>query len=98
MLYYPTTTVWSVTGSMNAARFYHTATLLQNGKVLVAGGFDGSRYISSAELYDPASARWTRTGALSTSRGVHTATLLPNGKVLVAGGVYNSQYYDTRSA
>ena len=75
---------------MSTARDAHTATLLPNGKVLVAGGYNStSGYLSSAELYDPASGTWTATGSLSTARGYHTATLLPNGKVLVAGG-YNS--------
>ena len=58
----------------------HTATLLPNGKVLVAGG-NGT----SAELYDPALGTWTPTGNLNTVRFGHTATLLPNGKVLLAG-------------
>jgi len=70
---------WSATGSLGTALAGHTATLLQNGKVLVVGG-------ASAELYDPASATWTTTGTLITPRGSHTATLLQNGKVLVAGG------------
>ncbi len=66
---------------------YHTATLLPNGKVLVAGGFNGGfTILTSAELYDPASGSWTATGSLNTARAYHTATLLPNGKVLVAGG------------
>ena len=76
------------TGAMNRARYTHTATLLPNGKVLVAGGYDviSSRYESSAELYDPTSGTWTATGAMRTARGSSVATLLPNGKVLVAGG------------
>ena len=73
------------TGSLNTARRDHTATLLSNGKVLVAGGYNGS-LLASAELYDPASGTWTATGSLATARYGHTATLLPNGKVLVAGG------------
>src|SRR5450432_2269941 len=77
------------TGNMVTARLYHTSTLLPNGKVLVAGGFDSSgNYLASAELYDPASGTWTPTGSLAGARDFHTATLLPNGKVLVAGG-YN---------
>ena len=60
--------------------------MLPNGKVLVAGGYDGSGSLASAELYDPASGTWTATGSLATARYAHTATLLPNGKVLVAGG------------
>ena len=53
-LYDPATGTWSNTGSLNNARFDHTATLLPNGKVLVVGGFDvGSGTLESAELYDP---------------------------------------------
>src|SRR6267378_4015103 len=72
---------WVPTGSLVTARSRHTATLLPNGKVLVAAGFnelDG--FLSSAELYDPASGTWTATGSLGTARAYHTATLLPNGK------------------
>jgi N-acetylneuraminic acid mutarotase len=91
-LYDPATSAWSFTGSMTTGRSYHTATILQNGKVLVAGGSNGSVYLvslSSAELYDPATGTWDNTGSLTVLLGRgpgHTATLLTNGKVLVAGG------------
>ena len=68
------------------ARRIHTATLLPNGMVLVAGGSGNSGYLASTELYDPATGTWTATGSLNTARDSHTATLLPNGMVLVAGG------------
>src|SRR5260370_36005306 len=74
------------TGSLNTARYDHTATLLPNGKVLVAGGNTSSGVLSSAEREDTARGAWTATGSLNTARYNHTATLLPNGKVLVAGG------------
>src|SRR2546423_1740454 len=77
------------TGSLNIARYFHTTTLLPNGKVLVTGGDDGVNYLTSAELYDPTSGTWSATGSLTTARSQYTATLLPNGKVLVAGGVNN---------
>src|ERR1035441_10349420 len=79
---------FSFTGSMTTNRENHTATLLPNGTVLVAGGSpdDGSAYVSSAELYNPGSGTWTPTGAMASVRAYHTATLLPNGKVLVVGG------------
>ena len=60
--------IWRATGSLNTARFCHTATLLQNGMVLVAGGIGQFRCSASAELYDPASRTWTATGSLNTAR------------------------------
>ena len=78
---------WRVTHSLNTARSGHTATLLQNGMVLVAGGTDSNfNRSASAELYDLASGTWTATGSLNRAHNMHTATLL-NGRVLVAGGV-----------
>jgi len=82
--------VFANTGSLATARRYHTATLLPNGKVLVAGGVNSGNALVSAELYDPASGTWTATGSLATARYFHTETLLPNGKVLVAGGFDSS--------
>jgi N-acetylneuraminic acid mutarotase len=78
---------WSVAGSMNQARTSATATLLPDGRVLVAGGSGASgRAITSAELYDPSTGSWVATGSMVQARAGHTATLLPDGKVLVAGG------------
>jgi len=65
----------------------HTAVVLPNGRVLLAGGVGtGWSFLSSAELYDPRTGRFTRTGSLTAPRESHTATLLQNGKVLIAGG------------
>ncbi|HEY2531401.1 MAG TPA: Ig-like domain-containing protein, partial [Xanthobacteraceae bacterium] len=79
-LYDPTTGSWSATGSLAVPRFNHTATLLQNGKVLVAGGTTGTgsnidinNDLSSAEIYDPASGIWISTGSMSTYRTGQTA-------------------------
>lgn len=68
----------------------HTATLLQNGKILVAGGYGFGGILSSAELYDPGTNSWAPAGNLATARMQHTATLMPDGKVLVAGGSGNT--------
>ncbi len=76
---------WTTTGSLATARYVHSATLLNSGKVLVAGGFGGSAYLSSAELYDATSGTFAATGALATARWT-PATLLASGKVLFAGG------------
>src|SRR5215471_9043610 len=77
---------WTYTGNLNMARSGHTATLLPNGKVLVAGGVNSSGVLKGAELYDPASGQWRVTGSLNVPRKVFTATRLKNGQVLVAGG------------
>jgi HEAT repeats/Galactose oxidase, central domain len=80
----PTTGKWEDTGSMNEARGAHTATLLRNGKLLVAGGIDvkGNR-LSSAELYDPTTGKWTETGSMNAASVGVQAVLQPNGKVRV---------------
>jgi galactose oxidase-like protein len=77
---------WEYTGSLKTARFHHTATLLPDGRVLVAGGEDRYDALASAELYDPTTGTWSLTGSLNILRKDHTATLLPNGMVLVTGG------------
>jgi uncharacterized protein (TIGR03437 family) len=84
-LYDPVTRTWSQTGSLNTARSGHTATLLQNGQVLVAGGYDSKGSLNSAELFDPATGVWRRTASFNTIRVSGSATLLPNGKVLAVG-------------
>jgi len=71
---------------MHSARAGHTATLLPDGKVLIAGGFRPGEALASAELYDPGSGTFSPTGSMTTARNWHTATLLPNGKVLISGG------------
>ena len=68
------------------ARYRHTATLLPNGIVLVAGGnTSSSRALESTELYNPAIRSWSFAGNLKKPRNYHTTTLLPDGKVLVVG-------------
>ena len=78
---------WVATGRLNTARVDHTATLLPDGLVMVAGGQAFS--MSTAEIYDPALGSWAFTSNLNTPRSDHTATHLGNGFVLVAGGRSN---------
>ena len=84
----PTDPGWSTTGQMLEARHGHTATLLADGRVLVAGGTtDADVPTTSAEIYDPATGEWSATGNMLVPNSGHSATLLANGNVLVIGYV-----------
>ena len=87
--------------AMAQPRAAHSATLLLDGRVLVAGGLSTSA-LSSAELFDPVARRFVATGGLAVPRSGHTATQLPDGRVLIAGGFSGSwlasiEIYDPRS-
>ena len=94
-LFNPSTHAFTATGSMTISRTGHTATLLPDGRVLIAGGVQDfgpgtvpipiGPGIASAEIYDPASGSFTLTGSMSAGRSGHTAALLPDGTVLVTG-------------
>jgi hypothetical protein len=85
---------WALTGNMPSSHVHHTATVLPNGKVLVAGGFSSSccTPVNTAALYDPSTRTWANTGSLATLRYHHTATLLNSGMVLVVGGTSDTAF------
>ncbi|HEY2395333.1 MAG TPA: kelch repeat-containing protein [Rudaea sp.] len=85
----PATGMFTATTSpMNAARHGATATLLNSGKVLVAGGIasNSQARLATAELYDPATNTFSYTGSMHAARDVASAVKLPNGNVLICGG------------
>jgi prolyl-tRNA editing enzyme YbaK/EbsC (Cys-tRNA(Pro) deacylase) len=86
-LYDPVSGTFSPTGNMTGPRQYHTATLLQNGQVLIAGGYDGTSVLGSTELYNPVTGAFTAGPAMNALRELFSATSLSDGRVLLAGGV-----------
>lgn len=81
-------------GELKTSRAAHTATVLNDGKVLIAGGFGGGeKGLKTAEIYDPATNKFSSANNMNVARSGHTATFLPDGKILIAGG-FNGDYLD----
>ncbi|MEE9391822.1 MAG: kelch repeat-containing protein [Planctomycetota bacterium] len=87
-IYSPLTRSFSAGPAMSVVRVFHQSVRLDDGRILVTGGFDnmGAGH-DNCEIFDPASGVFSATGALNTGRGAHLATKLPNGNVLVTGGL-----------
>lgn len=87
-IFSPASRTFTLTSSPSVPRAYHTATLLQNGMVLIAGGqTTGQQVTASVELYDPGAGSFSLAGNMSAPRYNHTATLLNSGSVLIAEGI-----------
>jgi hypothetical protein len=86
-IFYPDTRRWVLTSSMTYARQGHTANLLPNGNVLVAGGTNSGGFPAAAEIFNAAASRWESAGAMTTARTHHTAVNTKDGNVIFAGGV-----------
>jgi hypothetical protein len=88
---------WSIADSMKTRRSYHSATLLKDGRVLVAGGTSSVDPLNSCEIYEPNKNEWSYVKPMNVARKNHTALLLPNGKVLVVAGYSYNNLSPTRS-
>jgi len=91
----PISETWSFADSLTDGRSAHTATLLQDGKVIVTGG-QNIGDLSSCEIYDPVTNQWSSAGNLLHARSFHSAVLLSDGRVLVSGGVTPDSTLGTR--
>src|SRR5205823_3578857 len=98
-IYDAATNQWITAASLTTERDAHTATLLPDGTVLVAGGANmPPQWLASAERYDPTTNTWSSAGTLATARAFHTATLLQTGAVLVTGGYGGTTWQGTTSS
>ncbi len=95
-IYDPATESWSFIDSLSEGRAGHTATILDNGKVLVAGGYGGINYLNSCEIYDPVTNQWSAAGNLLHARDYHSSLPLSDGRVLVSGGTTPDSTLGTR--
>ena len=98
-IFNPKTGRWTIAAPMAVARVRHTATLLNDGELLVAGGattyhLANGKVTAQAEIYNPKSNAWRAAASMSRPRYVHGAVLLADGRVLVAGGWYSESDLD----
>jgi hypothetical protein len=102
-LFIPATARFEVVGNLAVARAGHTATPLPDGKILIAGGFNGT-YLDSSEIFDSATGQFSPGGRMTMPRSEHTATKLADGRILLTGGVgtgwtflADAEIYDPRT-
>jgi hypothetical protein len=101
-VYNPVSGTCTAVGSLSTPRYCHTATILPDGKVLVAGGSSGAEPLDTTEIFDPATNTFSVGKTMLAKRAQHTATVLPDGAVLLAGAyptdaAVNAEIYDPRT-
>lgn len=92
-IYTTSSNSWTPAASMATDRALHTSTKLQDGRVLVVGGYDGLKALTTIEIYDPTTNTWTAPSAskvLNTARAMHTSSLLSSGNVLILGTYFQT--------
>jgi hypothetical protein len=99
-IYDPVAGRFQQTASMQFSRYGHTATMLPDGRVLIAGGTGnmGNAGTATAEIFDPTSGSFTPTGSMGFARFNHAAAALPDGRVLITGGLGTSSEQWLREA
>ncbi|HBE26937.1 MAG TPA: hypothetical protein DDW33_14765 [Ktedonobacter sp.] len=87
-IYDPTTGKWTLTGSLNVARYLHAGAQLKSGtgQVLISGGVNASSLLASTEIFTVSTGTWSVTGSMNTARDFHRDLLLHSGTVLAACG------------
>jgi hypothetical protein len=101
-IFSPETMEFTEGPTMQSGRSYHRTVVLNDGRILITGGFNGTEEIALCELFDPSSQLLSSAASMNVARSSHTATLLPDGRVLVTGGfnpnqgfqMANSEIYD----
>lgn|GEM_PF-3170289 len=94
-LYDPESDVWGTAASLNEARAFFTAHLINHDEVLVVGGYNGSGSVAGCEIYSISENRWTATASLPTGRDHHSAIALDGGNIMVMGGTaYGCGFFD----
>lgn len=104
-VYDPLFNSWEIlTSTMVSPRSGHSASLLLDGTVLLAGGNSSSGPVSALETYDEISGSFSQAGVLATGRMEHAAAVLPDGRVFIAGGtdangatLASTEIYDPRA-
>jgi N-acetylneuraminic acid mutarotase len=95
-IYDPVSGTWSTAQDMLKPRTGHTATLMQNGRVLVTGGYNGDDgYLPDCEVYNPETNMWLYTGFLNHARWAHGAARFDDGTVLIIGGYLEDDEYES---